>query len=169
MPVPVEDSLAILLLPGRLEDFELAAHARDLLEIPRVVALEPSRVRTPKFLREAAPLRQARKLRFPGHPRLVLLYHPAQYPLGRALVGEHDVELWYAPPELDSLPPAGGVQRNELLQFDELARGLARQIVPVTEDGEVQDGALRMRLRELEVISPHAFVPRTPSRRSRRQ
>ena len=50
-----DDPLAVLLLPGRLEGLELEAHARDLLSIPRVVALEPSRVRPPRFLRAGFP------------------------------------------------------------------------------------------------------------------
>ena len=60
MPLPQDDSMAILLLPGPLEGFEREAHARGLLRIPRVVALEASKRRTPAFLRNALPMRQAR-------------------------------------------------------------------------------------------------------------
>ena len=96
MPEPTEDSLAVLLLPGKLEGFELEAHARDLLSIPRVIALEPSRFRTPRFLRNAVGMRQARRLPFPGRPRMIVLYHPAQYPLARALLAhDEELELWY--------------------------------------------------------------------------
>jgi hypothetical protein len=40
--------------------------------------------------------------------------------------------------------------------------------VAVIEGADVQDGPLRIRLRELEVISPRAFVPDVRSRRPRR-
>ena len=66
MRAPADEPLAVLLLPGRLEGLELEAHARDLLSIPRVVALEPSRLRPRRLLRDAALLRQGRRLRFPG-------------------------------------------------------------------------------------------------------
>jgi hypothetical protein len=165
-PAPAEDSLGILLLPGTLEGFALEAHARSLLDIPRVIALEPSRFRTPRLLRDAAALRQARKLRFPGQPRLAVLYHPAQYPLARALMGQHDVELWYIAPAHDALQGADRVQVADLAEFDELAREHAAQTIVVAEDGHVPDEPLRARLRELDVINPYAFLPGTqPGRR----
>ncbi len=37
----MSEPLAVLLLPCKLEQFELAKHARGLLSIPRVLALEP--------------------------------------------------------------------------------------------------------------------------------
>jgi hypothetical protein len=165
MPAPVDDSLAVLLLPGALEGFELEAHARELLSIPRVIALEPSRVRTPRFLRNPVSLRQARRLRFPGRPRLVVLYHPAQYPLARALLTHYDeLELWYIAPGYEAGRATGGADARELLEFDELARVHARQTLPVTKGAEVRDADLRLRLRELDVINPRVFVPgmRTP-------
>ena len=160
----MDDSLAALLLPGKLEGLVLERHARDLLSIPRVVALEPSRVRPPRFLRDALSLRQARRLRFPGRLRLLVLYHPAQYPLARALCAHHeDLELWYIPP---GRPPgreapeaADEALTGELLAFDELARERARQVLTATEGGGVDDAPLRARLRELDVISPRAFIP----------
>jgi hypothetical protein len=156
---PTEDPLAVLLLPGRLEGLALEAHARDLLSIPRVVALEPSRVRPPRFLRDAISLRQARRLRFPGRPRLLLLYHPAQYPLARALCACHQaLELWYMPPGRAALETADQAHARELLVFDELARERARQVVTATEGG-VDTAPLRARLRELDVINPHVFIP----------
>ena len=156
----MDDSLAVLLLPGKLEGLVLEGHARDLLSIPRVVALEPPRVRPPRFLREATSLRQARRLRFPGRLRLLVLYHPAQYPLARALCAYHeDLELWYIPPGREALA-ADEAHTRELLAFDELARERARQVLTVTEGGGVDDAPLRARLRELDVISPRAFIPR---------
>jgi len=155
---PATDSLAVLLLPGRLEGIALEAHARDLLSIPRVIALEPSRIRPPRFLRDAISLRQARRLRFPGQPRLLLLYHPAQYPLARALCARYeDLELWYISPAA-ALPAADQAHAREAA-LDVLARERARQVLPVTEAGSVDDAPLRERLRELDVINPRAFLP----------
>jgi hypothetical protein len=164
----MDDSLAVLLLPGKLEGLVLEGHARDLLSIPRVVALEPSRVRPPRFLRDATSLRQARRLRFPGRLRLLVLYHPAQYPLARALCAYHeDLDLWYVPPGREALEAADEAHTRELLAFDELARERARQVLTATEGGVVDDAPLRARLRELDVISPRAFIPRSRPRRRR--
>jgi len=159
---PATDSLAVLLLPGKLEGIALEAHARDLLSIPRVIALEPSRVRPPRYLRDSISLRQARRLRFPGQPRLLLLYHPAQYPLARALCARYeDLELWYVSPGRQDQPdqPAAGQPDPREAALDVLARERARQVLPVTEAGVVDDAPLRERLRELDVINPRAFLP----------
>jgi hypothetical protein len=159
---PATDSLAVLLLPGKLEGIALEAHARDLLSIPRVIALEPSRVRPPRYLRDAISLRQARRLRFPGQPRLLLLYHAAQYPLARALCARYeDLELWYVSPGRQDQPdPAIADQAHSReAALDVLARERARQVLPVTEAGVVDDAPLRERLRELDVINPRAFLP----------
>jgi hypothetical protein len=160
MTEPADDPLAVLLLTGKLEGFALEAHARDLLSIPRVIALEPSRVRTPRFLRNAVSMRQARRLPFPGRPRLIVLYHPAQYPLARALVAHYEeLELWYIQPDRQPLAVTGDADSRELLDFDELARMNATRTLPVAGRAEVQDEPLRLRLRELEVINPRAFIP----------
>lgn len=156
------DSLALLLLPSRLEDFELAAHARDLLEIPRVLALEPSRVRTPAALREAASARQARRLRFQGEPRAFVLYHPRQYQLARALLAVHEeAELWYFQPDPDSLPD------DDLIGMDELARTRAARVLVATPgaDPRPENQPLRSRLVELGVISHRPYVPTARSAR----
>ena len=154
-----DDPLAVLLLPGSLEGLALEAHARDLLSIPRVVALEPSRVRPGRSLREAVSLRQAHRLRFPGRPRLLVLYHPAQYPLARALCARHeDLELWYIPPGRTALETPDQSRVDELLVLDELARERATQVLTAA-GGIVDSGPLRARLRELDVINPHAFIP----------
>jgi hypothetical protein len=150
------EPLAVLLLPRRLEDFELAAHARDLLAIPRVVALEPPRGRGPASLRDAVSALQARRLRFPGDPRLLVLYRPRQYPLARALLGVHDsAELWYVAP--DPLVFRTAVDRSD----DSLARARARQVLIASPDGDpsIENEPLRSRLSELGVISHHPFVP----------
>jgi len=162
IPESTEESLAVLLLPSKLEGFELEAHARDLLSIPRVIALEPSRFRTPRLLRNAVGMRQARRLPFPGRPRMIVLYHPAQYPLARALLShDRELELWYVPPDTASLSDS-----TELHDLDDLARAHATQIVVVRDGPEVQDEDLRERMRELDVINARAFVPVARSRKA---
>lgn len=150
------EPLAVLLLPRRLEDFDLAAHARDLLAIPRVVALEPPRGRGPGSLREAVSALQARRLRLPGVPRVFVLYRPRQYPLARALLGVHErAELWYVAPDPAVFRTAA--DRSD----DELARARAGQVLTASADGDprVENEPLRSRLTELGVISPHPFLP----------
>jgi hypothetical protein len=45
---------------------------------------------------DALAVRQARRLRLPGHPGAVMIAHPLQYPLARGLMARHeDCELWY--------------------------------------------------------------------------
>jgi hypothetical protein len=152
----VIDSLALLLLPRRLEDFALAAHARDLLEIPRVVALEPSRFQMPLSLRDSVTARQARRLRFNGDPRALVLYHPRQYPLARALLAEHEqADLWYFQPDPQSLGD------EDLIGLDELARTRATRVLVATPGGDprADNQPLRARLLELEVISHRPYIP----------
>jgi hypothetical protein len=156
----MNEPLAVLLLPVSLEEFELAGHARELLAIPRVVALEPGKFRAPRFLREAAAERGARRLRLPGEPRLLVLYHPHQYPLARALSARYErAELWYLCPDLGRIGDDDPAE--ELADLDQLARERATdshvvsQAVPQDELREL----LRRRLVELEVISHRPFVP----------
>ncbi|MEA2212165.1 MAG: hypothetical protein QOF83_2113 [Solirubrobacteraceae bacterium] len=157
----MDEPLAVLVLPSRLERFALEAHARELLAIPRVVALEPSRVATPRFLREATALRQASRLRWPGTPRLLVLYHPAQYPLARALGARHEAaELWYLPPDRGDLTAEDSRETAELGAFDELARERAAGLLSAAGH-DVADESLRLRLRELDVINPRPFLPRS--------
>ncbi|HEY1704361.1 MAG TPA: hypothetical protein VGG75_32090 [Trebonia sp.] len=182
-PSEEQEPLGVLLLPGKLEEIEIQAHARDLLSIPRVVALEPPRVRLPRFLRATPSPRQAKRLKFPGTVRLLVLYDPEQYPLARALLARHeDAELWYlpsaapsavggrspatgSPPAGSTLDPAAGSADDLLSEFDDLARERATQVLTAGDDGSVDDSALRDRLRELGIISPYAFVPGARTRR----
>jgi hypothetical protein len=152
----VTDSLAILLLPSRFEDFELAAHARDLLEIPRVLALEPSRRSTPTALRDAVSARQASRLRLRGEPRVFVLYHPLQYPLARALLAAHEqAELWYFQPHPETL------DGEDLIVLDENARARAVRVLIANPDGDprAENQPLRTRLLELDVISHRPYIP----------
>lgn len=156
----MSEPLAVLLLPARLEEFELAGHARELLAIPRVIALEPGRFRTPRFLREAAAERGARRLRLPGEPRLLVLYHPYQYPLARALSARYEkAELWYVRPDLGQI--GGDDSGDELADLDRLARERATdaRVVSHTVPHDELRELLRLRLVELEVISHRPFVP----------
>jgi hypothetical protein len=160
LPATDQESVAVLLLPGRLEGFEREAHARRLLSIPRVVALEASSRRPPALLRNAAPLRQARRLRLPGRLRLIVLYHPAQYPLARALSGHHDeAELWYLPPDRSGLSGRDAEETQELLVSDSLARDRSARTLTEKPGEEAYDDPLHLRLRELDVINARAFVP----------
>jgi hypothetical protein len=156
----VEEALGLLLLPASLEQFELQEHARSLLRIPRVLALEPSRFRTPRFLRDAAPMRQAKRLKLPGRPRLVVLFHPIQYPLARALIGRYDEsELWYLRPPWEALVEREGYSREELLELDQLAAERSTRILPVGAQLNDSSEQLWTRMRELEIISARPFVP----------
>jgi hypothetical protein len=170
MPFVDDESMAVLLLPGALEGFEREDHARSLLSIPRVVALEASRRRPPSWLRNAAPIRQARRLRLPGRLRVVILYHPAQYPLARALCGQHDeAELWYLPPQRSGVSGRDAEDTQELLVSDSLARDRSVRTLTETPGGDSYDDPLRLRLRELDVISARVFVPEARFSRSRRR
>jgi hypothetical protein len=155
-PPALKEPLGLLLLPSALDQFALADHARTLLAIPRVVALEPSRFRAPRWLRETIPARQVRRLRLPGEPRIIVLYHPAQYPLARGLcAGYETAELWYL---------RGGTvaaEDDDLADFDRLAqeRAVETRSVGSAEALSEAEQALRRRLTTLEVISHRPFVP----------
>jgi hypothetical protein len=158
----VTEPLAVLLLPRQLEEFERAAHARELLAIPRVLALEPPRRRAPRFLRDAVPMRQARRLRFPGEPRVFVLYHPGQYPLARALYQRYEeAELWYMRTDPATLCGEQGYSGDELRDLDELARERATEshLAAKDADARVVNERIRVRLHELEIISTRPFVP----------
>jgi hypothetical protein len=139
-----------------LERFAFSDHARRLLAIPRVVALEPSRFRPPRWMRDAIPARQVRRLRLPGEPRAIVLYHPAQYPLARGLcAGYKTAELWYLRSAADL------ADNDDLAALDQLAqeRAAETQEIGSAEALSEAEEALRRRLVELEVISHRPFVP----------
>jgi hypothetical protein len=102
----VANPLALLLLPRRLEDFILRDQARDLLRADGVVAADPPRVPYGTVLRmpgAMAPIvadrtakRLLRALGRHGEPRVVVIFHPVQWPLARALLDRvPGLELWY--------------------------------------------------------------------------
>jgi glycosyltransferase involved in cell wall biosynthesis len=99
---PDHRPLCVLLLPRALDEFILRDQAQDLLSAPGVVAIEPARIPYGAYLRLPGPVAdglaatQARRLRLPGTPAAIVIFHPLQYPLARALISEHpDAELWY--------------------------------------------------------------------------
>ena len=96
--------LCVLLLPAPLEAFELRERAEDLLTAPGVAAVDPPRLsyaaaaRLGETFADGLAVVQARRMRLPGHPRVLVLFAPLQYPLARALTAAHpDAELWYGP------------------------------------------------------------------------
>ena len=92
--MPEPQPRALLLLPRPLEGFILEDQARDLLRAPGVVAADPPRVRYGAVARLPAPLRDmlargtARRLlrALGGDLRAVVIFHPVQWPLARALL-----------------------------------------------------------------------------------
>jgi hypothetical protein len=100
-----ERPLGVLLLPVELERFELRERAEDLLTAPGVVAVDPPRLtyggvaRFSEGVADGLATVQARRMRLPGFPRALVVFHPYQYPLARSLRDMHpDAELWYGPP-----------------------------------------------------------------------
>jgi hypothetical protein len=159
------DPFAVLLLPERLEDFALEEHARDLLRAPRVIALEPPRVPWTRIatLPEAFALqtakRQARRLKLPGEPRVVILYNPLQALLAVSLVTRHPkAELWYLRPE-DAVTESDPALQRRATELDELARKRAElelsigdlAPLPPTRTWFEANGQLWDRLEELEI------------------
>jgi hypothetical protein len=102
-----DEPLCLLLLSRPLESFILHDQAVDLLRAEGVVAVEPPRVRYGALARLPGPLAdrvahsQARRLRralkAKGKPRVVVIFHPLQYPLAVGLLdADPDAELWYS-------------------------------------------------------------------------
>lgn len=97
----------VLLLPRALERFILREQAEDLLRSPHVVAVDPPRLpygafgRLPRSAGDGLAARQARRLvrvlrRDRCEPRVVVIFHPLQYPLARAVLALcPGAELWY--------------------------------------------------------------------------
>ena len=101
-----ERPLGVLLLPVMLERFELRERAEDLLTAPGIVAVDPPRLsygaiaRMSDTVADSIAAVQARRLRLPGFPRALIVFHADQYPLARSLRDLHpDAELWYGPSE----------------------------------------------------------------------
>jgi len=102
--VPEPQPCALLLLPRPLEGFILEDQARNLLRAPGVVAADPPRIRygavarLPEGLRSVLAHGTARRLvrALGGELRAVVIFHPVQWPLARALLAAAPgAELWY--------------------------------------------------------------------------
>ena len=84
--------IGVLLLPRTLEQFILRDQAEDLLTAPGVFAVEPARIsygahlRLPASVGDGLAATQARRLKLPGVPRVIVIFHPLQYPLARGLI-----------------------------------------------------------------------------------
>ena len=53
-------------------------------------------LRLPASVGDGLAATQARRLKLPGVPRAIVIFHPLQYPLARGLIARHpDAELWY--------------------------------------------------------------------------
>ena len=53
-------------------------------------------LRLPASVADGLAATQARRLKLPGVPRVIVIFHPLQYPLARGLIARHpDAELWY--------------------------------------------------------------------------
>jgi hypothetical protein len=106
----VDQPLLVLLLPRRLERFELERRARELLRAPGVVAVDPSRLspgRMPSTVAAGLAVGQAKRMRLPGSVAAVAIFHPLQFYLAGALLARHHgAELWYGRPELEPDPGA---------------------------------------------------------------
>src|SRR3954470_9881758 len=117
--------IAGLLLPRTLESFILRDQAEDLLTGPGVVAVEPARIsygaylRLPASVADGLAAAQARRLKLPGIPRVIVIFHPLQYPLARGLIAQHpDAELWYW--RWDRYEAAYDASRRQKARLEEL-------------------------------------------------
>jgi hypothetical protein len=118
-----------------------------------VLAVDPAHVsyralaRLPDSVLAGLAAGQAKRLRFPGTPRAILLFHPLQYPLARALISAHPVaELWYADWSAEGDPAATGRLGRRLADLDAMAAMRAKRRFDATPDAP---GTPRERNREL--------------------
>jgi hypothetical protein len=134
----VAEPLCVLLLPRPLERFILRDQAQDLLRAVGVVAVDPPRVpygvygRVPDAVGAAVGAatgrRLVRALRRRGTPRAVVIFHPLQYPVARAVLAEagEDCELWYGRwDRYEEAPDAGPAMRARLAELHEQAASRA--------------------------------------------
>jgi hypothetical protein len=143
----VEQQLLVLLLPQRLERFHLETQARELLRAPGAVAVDPARIpvgRIPAPVAAGLAVGQAKRMRLPGIPGAVAIFHPLQFYLAGALLARHPTaELWYGEPEPDDVGP------HEQLHAAASERAAMR--FPVTADLDITP--LRLRMAELGIVT----------------
>jgi hypothetical protein len=126
----VDQPLLVLLLPRRLERFPLERPVRDLLRAPGVVAVDPSLMplhRMAPTVAARAAMGQARRMKLPGRPAAVTIFHPRQLFLAGALLARHHgAELWYArEDELDDELDAAARERAALTMTPEQLLAIA--------------------------------------------
>ena len=147
-------ALGVLLLPARLEELDVRAHAEDLLAAPGVLAVEPARLPAralPGVVADALAGVQARRLRLPGVPRAVLVYHPGEYPLARALIARHpDAQLWYRGWEESAEPTPA--RRARLAELDDHCRFRADHVFGVEATAPDPHAANRTLWERLEAL-----------------
>ena len=131
-----------MLLPQPLERFRLEAQARELLAAPGAVAVDPARLPVPAGLAAGLALGQAKRMRLPGAPAAVAIFHPLQLYLGDALLARHPAaELWYLEPEPQ--------ERDGLEDLHTAAGRRAALTFPATPDLDL--APLRLRMLELGI------------------
>src|SRR3954467_1357915 len=138
---PALPPIGVLLLPRALEQFILREQAQDLLTAPGVVAVEPARMsygtylRLPASVTDGLAATQARRLRLPGEPRVIVIFHPLQYPLARGLIAQHpDAELWYWRWDRYELAYAASARQRARLEELHLAATLRAALTVVVSD-----------------------------------
>jgi hypothetical protein len=156
-----EVPLGVLLLPVELEQFAQRARAEDLLTAPGVVGVDPPRLtyaglaRMSETVADAMAGLQAKRLRLPGFPAALIVFHPDQYPLARALRDIHlDAELWYGP----YTPPAGD---REQAQHDRAVERATMHLEYTDAPARTQNLPLWERLEALGVESGRLGSERT--------
>jgi hypothetical protein len=143
----VEQQLLVLLLPQRLERFHLEPLARALLRAPGAVAVDPARIpvgRIPAPVAAGLAVGQAKRMRLPGIPAAVAIFHPLQFYLAGALLSRHPTaELWYGEPS----PEVAAL--HERLHTAASTRAALK--FPVTTDLDIT--RLELRMAELGILT----------------
>ena len=81
---------------------------------------------------------QARRLKLPGAPRAMLIFHPLQYPLARALIAHHpDAELWYW--RRDVAEPGGSRRRRDRHEELHLSATMRAAVLIVAAEEDVTE------------------------------
>ena len=145
----MDQPLLVLLLPQPLERFHLEQRVRELLRAQGVVAVDPSRLplgrMAPTFAARAA-MGQARRMKLPGAPAAVAVFHPLQMFLAGALLARHPrAELWYGRPEEDAA----------LVELDQTA--MERSVL--TRSPEELLAIAPLRMAELGILSGPPSAP----------
>jgi hypothetical protein len=145
----VRKALALLLLPRPLDGFILRDQAQDLLRAPGVVAADPPAVpygttlRLPEAMAHLVARRTARRLlkalRRHGDPRVLVIFHPVQWPLARAMLeAGRETELWYwCWDRFDHAYDASPRRRERLAAFHEAAAEAAT--LTIAASGRLQE------------------------------